>query len=49
MKKARKDSERYKAGGNRHKGMPIRTTSDSANLDDFFDRYNEQLREKDGG
>lgn len=49
MKKARKDSERYNAGGNRHKGMPIRTTSDSANLDDFFDRYNEQLREKDGG
>ena len=48
MKKARKNAERYNAGGNQNKGMPIRTTSDSANLDDFFERFNKQLEERDG-
>ena len=48
MKKARKEAERYNAGGNRNKGRPLRTTSDSANLDDFFERFNQQLSEQDG-
>ena len=48
MQKAKKSNERYNAGGNRHKGKPIRTTSDSATLTDSFDLMNERLREQDG-
>jgi len=53
MKKAERDAKRYNATGNRNKGRPIRTTSDSAELTDFFDRMNENLRtdgdENNGG
>lgn len=49
MKKAESQSKRYNAKGSSHKGRPIRTTSDSAELTDFFDRMNESLREEDGG
>ena len=45
MKKIQKENKRYNATGNSNKGRPVRTTSDSAELSDFFDRMNENLRE----
>ena len=41
-KESRK-AKRYNANSNQNKGRPIRTTSDSANLEDFFDRTNANL------
>lgn len=45
MEKAEKDAKRYNAGGNRNKGRPVRTTSDSSELGDFFERTNQDLRD----
>lgn len=43
IEKEQKKSKRYNANSNQNKGRPIRTTSDSANLEDFFDRTNANL------
>tara|TARA_R110000744_G_scaffold130264_2_gene237913 strand:+ start:1858 stop:2199 length:342 start_codon:yes stop_codon:yes gene_type:complete len=42
-KKQQRNNKRYNANSNQNKGRPIRTTSDSANLEDFFDRTNANL------
>jgi len=48
QKRAKNQSSRYNAGGNRNKGRPLRTTSDSATLTDSFELMNAKLREEDG-
>lgn len=42
QEKALKESKRYNAKSNQNKGRPLRTTSDAAELDDFFDRINSE-------
>jgi hypothetical protein len=44
--KAKRDAKRYNTKGSRHKGRPLRTTSDDAVLGDFFDRVNQDLRDE---
>jgi len=44
QEKIQKESRRYNATGNRNKGRPIRTTSDAADLGDYFDRINTDMR-----
>tara|TARA_R100000152_G_C6571019_1_gene38342 strand:- start:24 stop:311 length:288 start_codon:yes stop_codon:yes gene_type:complete len=48
QKRYNSQSSRYNTGGNRNKGRPLRTTSDSATLTDSFDLMNAKLREEDG-
>jgi len=47
-KRLEKQRSRYNAQGNQNKGRHIRTTSDSATLQDSFDLMNQKLREQDG-
>ena len=51
MTKQKKEMDtRYNARSNNKGGRPLRTTSDAAELDDFFDRTNTELRgEVSGG
>ena len=45
LEKTQQDTERYNASQSKsHRGKSIRTTSDSAELEDFFDRVNQDLR-----
>lgn len=47
-KRVEKQTSRYNAGGNQNKGRHIRTTSDSATLQDSFDLMNQRLRDNNG-